>query len=570
MRVFAPFAILQPRRLGVAATLLALGALAGCDLNPIITACTVTIAPTVISVPVNTRQQVVGTAFDCKGNSISSKKISFSSADPTVATVAIDGSVIGIAPGQTTVSAVADGKSGVAQVTVTPEVVFSVQVTPTSLTLRRTNSRALSVVLKNVSGTVITGRSVVWSSSNSSIASVDQNGNVIALAPGQVVVTATSGSAQGSANIIITEIPIGSCSILPATQKVTVSASVQPALTLRDTANNVLTSVGRTILWSSDNDVVATVISTGVITARKAGTAKITAADQNNTQVNCFTTVEVVDARIVSVVIAPRTGSLRIGAPRGLGVTLLDSLNQNIPAGRIVTWSSLDPSIASVSSVGIVTGLSLGTARISVNAEGVRDTVSFPVTKIPVGTVRVAPLQISLLQGATAQLTATVEDSTGAIVTDRIVEWISNDPTKVSVTSTGRVTALAPGVVGVSAISEGKGATSNVIVNQIPVDSIRVDSVFTLVRGTSSAFTIFVRDAQGAELRGRTIVTTSDKPSIALVNPSTTTTTVTVGGVAVGEAIVTLQALNSNGQNEGKPSRVRVIVTAPAAPTSPP
>ncbi len=566
MRVFAPFVRLPWRRFRAAAPLLAISGLVGClDLNPTIATCTVTIAPNVISLPVNSRQQVAGTPFDCKGNSIpaSKKTIKYSTADATVATVTTDGFVIAIAPGQTTVSAVADDKSGVAQVTVTPEVVSSVTVTPTNLTLRRTNARQLSAVLKNLSGTVITGRTVTWASSNSSIASVDQNGNVIALTAGQVIVAATSGTAQGAANIIVTEIPIGSCSLAPTSSKLTVTASVQPVLTLRDTANNILPTVGRPIAWTSDNDVVATVVSTGVITTRKAGVAKITAADVSNPQVNCSTNVEAVDPRIVSVVITPRTGSLRIGTPRVFVATPLDSLNQLIPPGRLVIWTSLAPTVASVTQSGIVTGLALGTARIVVSAEGVRDTVSFPVTKVPVGRVITAPLQILLFERQTAQITATVEDSAGTVVTDRPVEWLSSDPTKLSVSQTGFISAIAPGVVTVTAVSEGRGATSNVLVQQIPIDSILVDAEFSLVRGTSSAFTIMVRDAQGNELRNRTIITTSDKPSIALVNPSTNTSTVSVGGVLVGEAIITLQGVNANGQNEGKVSRVKVIVRLP-------
>ncbi len=567
MRVFAPFVQLQWRRLGVFAPLLAIVGLSSClDLNPTVTACTVTIAPTIISLPVNSRLQVAGTAFDCKGNSITAarKTIKFATANAAIATVTNDGFVIGIAPGQTTVSAVADDQTGVAQVTVTPEEVASVAVTPGNQTLRRTNTRQFTAVLKNASGTVITGRTVTWASSNSSTASVDQNGNVVALAAGGAVISASSGTAVGGSNVIVTEIPIGSCVLTPTTQKITVGAAVQPTIALRDTANNVLTSLGRAINWSSDNDVVASVTSnSGVISARKAGLARITAADASNAQVSCFTSIDVVDPRIVSAIITPRTGSLRIGAPRSLGITLLDSLNQNIPPGRVVTWSSLNPTIASVTAAGIVTGLSLGTVRITVNAEGVRDTVSFPVTKIPVGRVITAPLQISLFERQTAQITATVEDSAGTVVTDRPVEWLSGDPTKVSVNATGLVTAIAPGVVTITAVSEGRAQSTNVLVLQTPIDSIVVDTEFTLVRGTSSAFTIFVRDAQGNELRGRTIITTSDKPSIALVNPSTGTTTVSVGGVLVGEAIITLQGVNANGQNEGKASKVKVIVRAP-------
>ncbi|MEO7522104.1 MAG: Ig-like domain-containing protein, partial [Gemmatimonas sp.] len=151
MRVFAPIARPSLRRAGAAAVLSLAGlGLSSClDLNPNVEACTVTVAPTIISVPVNGRQPIVGTAFDCKGNSIRDKKISFSTANPAIATVAQDGSVIGISVGQTSISATANKGSATAQVTVTPEVVSSVAINPPSVTLRVTNSRTFQAVLRN-------------------------------------------------------------------------------------------------------------------------------------------------------------------------------------------------------------------------------------------------------------------------------------------------------------------------------------------------------------------------------------------------------------------------------------
>ena len=565
MRVFASTASpISPRRVMSRAgvLVLALAGLAACNLNPNVNACTVSIAPTTIRVPVNGAVNVSGTAFDCNGNSIKSKTINFTSANSAIATITTSGQVIGVSVGQTTVSAVANGKEGTAQVTVTPEAAQTVTVSPATTTLRLTNQKVFTATAKNAAGTVITGRTFRWSSSNSSIASVDQTGNVIALTPGNVVIAADADGIIGNASLTVTNIPIGACSLSPTTQKVTVTAQAQPVITLRDTANNVLSNTGRTLTWSSDNEVVATVSNSGVITSRKAGTARITASPIEYPNITCTTTLEAVDPRIVSATITPRTGSLRVGIPRQFTVSLADSLGGQIPAGRVVSWTSSTPAIASVSATGLVTGLSLGSARIVVNAEGTKDSVTFTVTKVPVATVRLSPLSASVIQGQTQQFTATIEDSTGTAVTDRIVEWSSSDPTKATVNTTGLVSTVAPGTVTISAISETRTGTASLGIQQIPVDTIVAGDYAAALNAANKSFAITLKDANGNQIFGRTVSITSSSPSVATGTVNPNATIVTVNASTVGTTVLTLRALNQNSQPEGKATTVTVTITA--------
>ena len=571
MRVSAPKANLRATCRAISSTLVLIG-LAGClDLKATADACTVSVAPASLSLPVNGSSAIVGTAFDCSGNSIRNKKISYSSSNTSVATVTTEGNVIAVAVGSATVSVIADGKTASVPVTVTPETAATVTITPAALTLRRTNTRDLSATALNTQGIIITGRIFRWSSSNSSVLAVDQNGKVTALAAGNVVVTADADQTVGSALITVTEIPIGSCSLSPTSSKVTVSQSVQPTLVLRDTASNVIPSQGRPIVWTSSNEIVATVSASGLATTRRAGTATITASPVENAQVTCSTSIEAVDPRIVQTVIQPRTGSLRLGIPRGFSAILLDSTSTQVPAGRIISWSTGTPTVISITQAGIVTGLTLGTARVIARAEGVADTVTLSVTNVPVSTVVSAPLQVTLLEGQTRQLSVVVTDSTGRDVTDRPIEWISGDPSKATVNATGLVTAIASGVVSIVATSEGRGGQSTVIIQQTPVDSIVVPGSFTLARGFTSAFAITLLDSRGNTLRNRNVVVTSDTPGVAFGAPNAQSNLVTVSGVAVGTATFTLQVVNNNNQNEGKASRIVVNVTATPtlAPQSP-
>ncbi len=569
MQVFAPIASRSRRRVvraaqGTSAAVLALVLLSACDaLNPNKEACSVTIAPSTISVPVNGSVQVSGTAFDCDGNSIANKTINFTSANTSVATVTTAGQVIGVSVGTTTVSAVANGKQGVAQVTVTPEVPALVTISPATFTLRQTNVKQFTATARNSAGNIITGRTYQWASSNSSIASVDNSGNVTAIANGTANITANADGVAGSAVVTVTNIPIGSCSLSPTSQTVTVTAQAQPTVTLRDTASAVMPTLGRALSWSSDNEIVATVSTSGVITARKAGAARITATSVEYPNVSCGTNFTAVDPRIAAATIQPRTGSLRIGIPRQLTVALTDSVGGAIPPGRVVTWTSATPAIATVSSTGLVTGIALGTARIAVSAEGTVDTVSFAVTKIPVAAVFVSPLSSSVIQGAQVQLTATVEDSTLAIVTDRLVQWSSSDPGRATVSSTGLVNTIAPGSVVITAISEIRTGTATINIQPTPVDSIAADSVYSVaLNAANKSFAITLRDANGNQLFGRTVTVSSSVPGVAtgvVPNPSTI---VAISASSVGQTVFTLRALNSNGQPEGKVTTVRVVITA--------
>ncbi|AMW04073.1 hypothetical protein GEMMAAP_02925 [Gemmatimonas phototrophica] len=550
--------------MGTALLVIALGGTVGCDALKPPTACSVSVAPASITLPVNGATTIVGTAFNCDGNSIRNKRVSFSSSNSAVATVTSEGNVIAVSVGTAQVSATADGKSASVQVTVTPEQAATVTLSPSTVTLRRTNTRQFTAVARNSQNVVISGRTFRWASSNSATASVDQNGVVTALAPGNVIISAESDQTTGTANVIVTEIPVGSCSLNPTNTKITVSQQTQPAVTLRDTANNVLSNTNRPIAWSSDNEVAATVSGSGLVTGRRAGTSRITASSVEYPSVTCQANVEVVDARIVTARITPTSGSLRLGIPRQFASVLTDSVGGNIPAGRVVSWTSATPTIATVNSTGLVTGLALGTARIAINAEGATDTLTLQVTRVPVTIVRVSPTSSSVIQGGTVQLSTTIEDSTGTTVTDRTVEWVSSDPTRATVSGTGLVTTLAPGSVTITATSENRSGNASVTIQPIPVDSIAVSPAtysFAL-NAANKSFAIRLLDSNGNQLFNRSVNVQSTTPSVATAQANSQGTVISINASIVGTTTITLRALNSNGQPEGKTSTVTITITA--------
>jgi uncharacterized protein YjdB len=550
-----------------ASTMLTLG---GCRdlINPTRKAESISIAPTNFEVPVNGSVRVVGTAFDKNGSTIGTKKINFSSQNTTVATITGEGLVIGVSPGQTIISATADGARGETTVTVIPESPASILVTPSPVTLRRNNVRQFTATPRNAAGTAISGLTITWQSSNSAIVSITPQGEATAIAPGNVVITASVNQVSGSAQVTVTEIPIGSISVAPSSKSIQVNETFIPDVTLRDTANNVISPLGRTLDWSSNNELNASVSNSGVVTGRRVGNARITVASPANPAINAFLDVNVLERTVKTVVISPRTGFLRLAVPRQLSAQLLDSLNQNV-TGRVVQWTSLTPTVATIGPNGTINPLSLGTARLRASIDNAADTVTFTVTRIPVGEITITPPQASVVQGKSITLAAIVKDSIGTEVTDRTVTWLTSNPTTASVNN-GVVTGISTGSTTITASAENRNANANVTVLPVSVDSILVantqDTAVVIndsLPNNRKLVQLELVDVDGATVLNRNLLISSNNPDVANATWNQGSRILTIQSTAVGkvgEAVISVRALNANGNPEGKTTRIRVTV----------
>jgi len=109
--------------------------------------------------------------------------------------------VTGLLPGTAVITAVVDGVSGQSTVTVSLAPVARVTVTPADAPVSIGKSTQLTATLTDAAGNTLTGRTVVWASAATSIATVDQTGLVRGVRKGTVVVTATSEGKVGSATV---------------------------------------------------------------------------------------------------------------------------------------------------------------------------------------------------------------------------------------------------------------------------------------------------------------------------------------------------------------------------------
>ena len=529
--------------------------------NPIpVASVTVTLAPTSITA-VGT-SQATATTLDGNGGTLTGRVVTWSSDNTGVATVSsTTGLVTAVSAGTANIIGTSEGKTGSASLTVTPAPVATVTLNPASanLVLGISPSQQLTAVLKDANGNVLSGRTVTWSSNNTSAAAVDVNGLVTAVGAGSATITATSEGKTGTSSITVTLAPVATVAVTFAASSVQAGQTTQATAATRDANGNLLT--GRAISWSSDNQAVATVSVTGVVTAVAVGSANIIATSEGKTG-SATATVTPVPVASVNVTLTPNSITA-VGTAQAAAATL--DANGAALTGRAVTWNSLNPAIATVSADGVVSAVAVGTANITATSEGTTGSATITVTPAPVATIALSPPSVTIVSGGAQQLTATLEDAHHNVLTGRTIEWNTDGPGIATVSSTGLVAALSPGVATIIAVGEGKIGSTVVTVTPIPVATVNVSLASTsIVAGQTTQATATTSDAGGNTLTGRSITWTSNNTSVATVS-----STGLVTSVAAGTAQITAISETRSGQATltVTPVPVATVSVSPASAT---
>ena len=344
----------------------------------------------------------------------------------------------------------------------------SVSVSPASATVLPTQTVQLTATTLDSTGTVLTGRTVTWSSSSTGVATVNGSGLVTGVAVGSTTVTAASEGRSASSSVTVTTVPVASVTVTPASGSLYVGQTVQLTATPKDSAGNPLT--GRVIAWSSDNTTVATVSTSGLVTGKGAGSATITAATGGKSGTSTITAAIV---PVASVVVSPASASVATGNTVQLTATPKDSVGNTL-TGRAITWSSSATPVASVSSSGLVTGVTIGSATITAATGGKSGSSAITVTAPPPPGTHTgwyaAPNGSSSGDGSSGRpwnLPTALSGGNGKVQPGDTV-WLRGGTYAGQFRSTLTGTAAAPIVVrqypGERAIIDGGGSTSDTFV----------------------------------------------------------------------------------------------------------
>jgi uncharacterized protein YjdB len=218
------------------------------------------------------------------------------------------------------------------------------------------------------------------------------------------------------------------------------------------------------------------------------------------------------------------------------------------------TWTSSDPTVATVSYVGVVAAVGLGTTRIVAAVGGKQGEVSVQVLPTPVAGVLIGPTGSVLAPGETQRLAATAVDAAGRPLPGRNIAWLSSDPTVATVSADGLVAAVAPGIVSVSAISESVYASVDVRVSGPagPVTRVTVNpAAASLTIGQARQLGAILEDAEGDLAADRLITWTSTAPNVATVSPNGL-----VQAIRAGSAVI-------EATSEGTRGRAAIVVVDP-------
>ncbi|HEV8448921.1 MAG TPA: Ig-like domain-containing protein [Gemmatimonadaceae bacterium] len=510
-------------------------------------------------------------ALDSRGVVVSSAP-SWTIADPGVATIDAGGSVTGVRGGSTMASCVVDGKAASSLVTVIETPVTFLEVTPGADAIVVGDNRQLIGTPRDSTGAAVDGFPVQWSTPDTSIASVSSAGVVVARGEGTANISATSGGQVSFAKISVSKsppVPVATIYInLNGSTALNVGQTVHANAVVTDAAGRVLT--GRSITWSSGNTSIFSVVGTSAdkanITGRGVGAAMLTATSEGKSFSVLLT---VGKAPVEQVTVTLGLNKILPGQTTQATATVTDALGNPL-TGRTVTWSSLDTSIASVGSNGVVSANTTGAVVIRATSEGQTGDATETVGVDPVATVTVTLGSASLNPGQTMTATATVRDATGNVLNGRTVSWSSLNPSVATVSIGGTVTALVAGSATIRATVESQTGDATFTVDApaptqtppppAPTASVTVTLDSTnLAPGHTSVAHAVAKDSKGNVLTGKTVTWASLSPTIATVS-TTGIVTATTGGSAPIQG--TIDGINGA-------ATITVIVPPPYVPTLP-
>src|SRR5256712_814695 len=316
-------------------------------------------------------------------------------------------------------------------------------------------------------------------------------------------------------------------------------------------------SVAVSVTWSGSGGGIS---ASGLYTAGPTPGGYVVEASTSG--IDGMAILAVSDVSVASVVVSPASATVSMGSTQQLSATPKDAAG-NVLAGRAVAWASSNPALATISASGLVTGVAAGAVTITATSEGQSGTASVTVANVPVATVTVTPTAPNMYVGGTVQLTATLKDASGNLLSGRTVTWTTSSSAVATVSASGLVTGVAVGAATITATSEGQSGTAAVTVASVPVASVAVSpAAANIYLGGTQQLSATPKDAAGNVLAGRAVAWASSNPALATISASGLVT-----GVAAGAVTITATSEGQSGTAAVTVSTVPVasVVVSPAA-----
>ena len=353
-------------------------------------------------------------------------------------------------------------------------------------------------------------KTINWDSSDDSVATVNSNGEVIALGAGKTIITAkTNNNLTAKCEIIVSPIEVSKIEITNAKNMyvydtLILSASITPS-----------NATDKNITWTTSDSSIATIDENGIIVGKKAGEVIITAKSSNN--IISKVAIKVLNINPTSIKISESNINLLIGNSKQLGLSFVPINSTN----KSVTWTSSDNSIVSVDSKGKITAKKEGTAKITVYLDSDKAIKSEAIVKVTSADYQANSIILNnnsstLYVDSAIDLKATILPITTA---DKTVIWSSSDSSIASVDQNGKVTAKKSGKVTITAKTNNNVKTTSEIKVVTPLVSVKKIEI------KNNVSTVFVDESitlsatiSPITASNKTIIWSSSDNSIATVD----------------------------------------------------
>ena len=402
--------------------------------------------------------QATGVYTDQSTHDLTSS-VSWSSSVASVASVSnlpgSNGLATTLSPGSTVISATLGGISGSTNLTVTAATLVSLGVTPANPSIAKgLKSQFTATGTYTDNSTQNLTAQVQWSSSDPTVATVSNalgyDGLGVGLNPGSVTVSATLAGASASTVLTVTPATLVSIGVTPANPSIA-NGLISQFIATGVYTDNSTQDLTASAAWTSSDPTVASIsnasASHGLATGVSPGSVTITAASGT---ISGSTSLAVTPAVLVSIALIPANPSIANGTRQQFAATgtYTDASTHDVTAA--VTWSSSDPTIATISNAsgsnGLATSVSQGAVTITATLGTIAGTTGLTVTPAALVSIAVIPANSSIANGTGQQFAATgtyTDNSTQPLTS---VSWGSSDTTVATISNASGSNGLASSV----------------------------------------------------------------------------------------------------------------------------
>ena len=385
--------------------------------------------------------------------------VTWSSSAPAVASISNSGLATTLSAGSATITAKVGSFTDTTQLTVVAAHLLSISVSPTPVSIAAGTDQQFTATGSFDDGSTQLLPSVTWSSSSSSVATINSSGLATGVGTGTATVSATSGSVSGTAALTVTGATVTSITVTPANSSMPVSTTKQFTATA-DFSDGSSEDVTTSVLWGSSNPAAAAINNQGLVNSVATGSTTITAVLDS---VTGNTNLTVTTVKLTGIAILP--SNPRIEARTFVKFTAVGTFSDGSTGSNLagVSWKSSTPKVASMRSSGTAFGKRTGSATITATASGLKGTTTLTVSNGTLVSLAITPANSSVSNGSKQQFTATgtFSDSTTQDITLN-VHWSSSSASVATIANAPSTAGLASTAgVGSTTIGANSGGITN-------------------------------------------------------------------------------------------------------------